>query len=188
MSIPIVNNTGTNYTLYYNVLNYFKIIMSNHPSIEVVTTGDLWDLGERQYPAYPLGNIQILETDFGTNVTNYKCQLIVADKVKNKDNESNGRDNAQTIPYFGVDDKVDAFANCLAIINDLTSYTQRGVQEFDINDDIVCTQFADRFDNGLAGWVAEFTLTTHNDRNRCLLFLKPHFNSNSHKHYSKNLL
>jgi hypothetical protein len=173
MSVPIVNNTGTNYTLYYNALNYFKIIMSNHPSIQVVTTGDLFDLGEREYPAYPIGNIQILETDFGTNVTNYKCQLVIADKVKNRDNDSEGRDNGQIIPYFGVDDKVDVYANALAIVNDLTSYTQRGVQNFEINEDIICTPFADRFDNGLAGWVAEFTLTTHNDRNRCLFFLIP---------------
>jgi hypothetical protein len=100
MNVPIVNNTGTNYTLYYNALNYFKIIMSNHPSIEVVTTGDLFELGEREYPAYPLGNIQILETDFGTNVTNYRCQLVIADKVKLRDNESEGRDNGQIIPYF----------------------------------------------------------------------------------------
>jgi hypothetical protein len=176
MSIPIVNNTGTNYTLYYNALNYFKIIMSNHPSIEVVTTGDLFELGEREYPAYPIGNIQILETDFGTNVTNYKCQLVIADKVKVRDNESEGRDNGQIIPYFGVDDKIDVYANALAIVNDLTSYTQRGVQNFEINEDIICTPFADRFDNGLAGWVAEFTLTTHNDRNRCLFFLIPEDN------------
>ena len=176
MSIPIVNNTGTNYTLYYNALNYFKIIMSNHPSIQVVTTGDLFELGEREYPAYPLGNIQILETDFGTNVTNYRCQLVIADKVKLRDNESEGRDNGQIIPYFGVDDKVDVYANALAIVNDLTSYTQRGVQNFEINEDIICTPFADRFDNGLAGWVAEFTLTTHNDRNRCLFFLIPEDN------------
>ena len=176
MNVPIVNNTGTNYTLYYNALNYFKIIMSNHPSIEVVTTGDLFELGEREFPAYPIGNIQILETDFGTNVTNYKCQLVIADKVKVRDNESEGRDNGQIIPYFGVDDKVDVYANALAIVNDLTSYTQRGVQNFEINEDIICTPFADRFDNGLAGWVAEFTLTTHNDRNRCLFFLIPEDN------------
>jgi hypothetical protein len=150
--------------------------MSNHPSIEVVTTGDLFELGEREYPAYPIGNIQILETDFGTNVTNYKCQLVIADKVKVRDNESEGRDNGQIIPYFGVDDKIDVYANALAIVNDLTSYTQRGVQNFEINEDIICTPFADRFDNGLAGWVAEFTLTTHNDRNRCLFFLIPEDN------------
>ena len=171
MATPILNNTGTNYTLYYNVINYFRIIMSNHPSIGVATTGDLFDLDERQFPAYPIANIQILESDFGTNVTNFRCQLIVADKVKNRNNESDERTNEQIIPYFGVDDKVDAFANTLAILNDLTSYTQRGVQGFEINDDVVCTPFADRFDNGLAGWSGEFTLTTHNDKNRCLFFL-----------------
>ena len=169
----IIHNTGNNYTLYYNVVNYFKTIMSNHPQVGACSMGDLWDFGERQFPQYPIANIQILESDFGTSVTNFKCQLMVADKVKNKNNESEPRTNEQTIPYFQVDDKVDIYANTLAIINDLTSYTQRGVQNFEINDDIVCTPFADRLDNGVAGWTAEFTLTTHNDKNRCLFFLIP---------------
>jgi hypothetical protein len=171
MSQQIIHNTGTNNTLYYNVINYFKTICSNHPSVEIVTTGDLWELGEAQFPKYPIANIQILESDFGSNITEYRCQLIVADKIKNKNNESDDRDNKQIIPYFGVDDRNDIYANTLAILNDLTSYTQRGVAGFEINDDIVCTPFAERFDNGLAGWVSEFTLTTHNDRNRCLFFL-----------------
>lgn len=167
----IIHNTGTNYTLYYNVVNYFKTIMKNHPGIGAATMGDLWDFGERQFPQYPIANIQILETDFGISVSNFRCQLMVADKVKNKNNESNPTDNKQIIPYYQVDDKVDVYANTLAIINDLTSYTQRGVQGFEINDDIICTPFADRLDNGVAGWTAEFTLTTHNDKNRCLFFL-----------------
>jgi hypothetical protein len=173
MANPIISNTGTNYTLYYNVINYWKTIMSNHPSIGVATLGDLWEFGERQFPAYVISNIQIIETDFGTSVSNFKCELIVADKVKNKNNESDPRTNEQTIPYYQVDDKVDIYANTLAIINDLTSYTQRGVAGFEINDDIVCTPFSDRFDNGVAGWTATFTLTTHNDKNRCLFFLIP---------------
>lgn len=171
MSQQIVHNTGTNYTLYYNVVNYFKTIMRNHPGIGAASMGDLWDFGERQFPQYPIANVQILESDFGTSVTNFRVQLMIADKVKNKNNESDPRNNEQTIPYYQVDDKVDIFANTLAIINDLTSYTQRGVQGFEINDDIVCTPFADRLDNGVAGWTAEFTLTTHNDKNRCLFFL-----------------
>jgi hypothetical protein len=173
MANPIISNTGTNYTLYYNVINYWKTIMSNHPSIGVATLGDLWEFGEREFPAYVISNIQIIETDFGTSTSNFKCELIVADKVKNKNNESDPRTNEQTIPYYQVDDKVDIYANTLAIINDLTSYTQRGVAGFEINDDIVCTPFSDRFDNGVAGWTATFTLTTHNDKNRCLFFLIP---------------
>jgi hypothetical protein len=145
--------------------------MDNHPSIGATSLGDLWDFGERQFPQYPIANIQILDVDFGTSVTNFRCQLMIADKVKNKNNESDPTTNTQTIPYYQVDDKVDIFANTLAIINDLTSYTQRGVTGFEINDDIVCKPFADRLDNGVAGWTAEFTLTTHNDKNRCLFFL-----------------
>jgi hypothetical protein len=171
MATPIINNTGTNYTLYYNVVNYFRTIMSNHPSIQAVTLGDIAEFDDKQFTEYPIGNLQILESDFGTSVTNFRVQLMIADKVKNKDNESDPRNNEQTIPYYQVNDKVDIFANTLAILNDLTSYTQRGVQNFEINEDIICTPFADRFDNGLAGWTAEFTLTTHNDKNRCLFFL-----------------
>ena len=171
MATPIINNTGTNYTLYYNVVNYFRTIMSNHPSIQAVTFGDIAEFDDKQFTEYPIGNLQILESDFGTSVTNFRVQLMIADKVKNKDNESDPRNNEQTIPYYQVNDKVDIFANTLAILNDLTSYTQRGVQNFEINEDIICTPFADRFDNGLAGWTAEFTLTTHNDKNRCLFFL-----------------
>ena len=173
MATPIISNTGTNFTLYYNVINYFRTIMSNHPSIQSVTLGDIAEFDGKQFPEYPICNVQILESNFGTSVTDFRVQLMVADKIKNKDNESNPINNEQTIPYYQVDDKVDIFANTLAILNDLTSYTQRGVQNFEINDDIICTPFADRFDNGLAGWTAEFTLTTHNDKNRCLFFLIP---------------
>jgi hypothetical protein len=171
MAQQIVHNTGTNFSLYYNVLNYFKTIMQNHPSIDAVTQGDITKIDVDQFPAYPLGNILITESNFGGSITNYTIQLTVADKIKNKNNESDNRNNKQILPFYGVDDVVDIHANTLGIINDLTSYTQRGIQGFEINDDITCVAFADEYNNGLAGWVATFTLTTHNDKNRCLFFL-----------------
>jgi hypothetical protein len=167
----IVQNTGTNYTLYYNVLNYFKTIMNNHPSIAQVSQGDISEVDNIAFPSYPLGNVLVTTSTFGTSTTQFNIQLIVADKVKNKNNESIGERNEQIVPFYGVDDMVDIHANTLAILNDLTAYTQRGVAGFEINEEITCTPFGDRFNNGLAGWQAEFTLTTHNDKNRCLFFL-----------------
>jgi len=167
----IQHNSGINYTLYFNTLNYFKTIMSNHPSIEVVTQGDMSDFDTREFPAYPIGNVQITEAVYGDTVTNWTIELTVADKIKNKNNDSTGSRNEQTIAFYGVDDTVDIHANTLSILNDLTAYTQKGVDGFEINDDIICTPFSDRFNNGLAGWQATFTLTTHNDKNRCLFFL-----------------
>ena len=171
MSQALVHNSGVNYTLYYNILNYFKTIMSNHPGLANVTYGDISDIDNREFQFYPYGNLMITDTSFGTNVTNYTVQLTIADKIKNRNNLSDARTNFQTIPFYGVDDMVDIHANTLGILNDLTSFTQRGVVGFDIDGDIDCKPFADQFNNGLAGWVATFSLTTHNDKNRCLFFL-----------------
>ena len=173
MGLNVVNNTGTNYSLYYNALDYFKTIMTNHPGIEVVTQGDIFDVDTEEYPAYPIGNILITNAVFNDSVTRYTCQIIVADKTKLKNNESTGPFNKQVIPFFGKDDAVDIHANTLSIINDLLSYTKYAVTNFEIDGDINCEAFKDRFENGLAGWVATFDLTTHNDRPRCLYNLLP---------------
>lgn len=169
----IVNNSADNYTLYYNVLDYFKTIMENHPVISAVSQGDVFDFDQEQFPDYPLGNVQILDATFNVSSTDYTIQLIIADKVKNKNNESVGRTNAQKVQYYGTNDVVDIHANTLAVINDLTSYTQRSVAAFEINGAITSEPFMDRFNNGLAGWVATFTLTTHNDRPICIWNLLP---------------
>lgn len=144
--------------------------MKNHPGIKIVSYGGLDNLDQKQFPMYPLGNINVIDTTFGKNTTSYTIQLIIADKGENKSNESNEY-NEQTVPFFGVDDDVSIHNNTLGILNDLTAYTQRGVQGFEIEDDIVCEPFVDRFNNGLCGWVATFNLITHNDKNRCLFFL-----------------
>jgi hypothetical protein len=80
------------------------------------------------------------------------------------------------VPFLGVDDTVDIHANTLAILNDLLSYTQYSVESFQILNSITNEPFADRFNNGLAGWVSTFTLTTHNDRPRCIYNLYPFSN------------
>jgi hypothetical protein len=169
--LNVVNNTGTNFTLFYNVLEYFKTIMENHPSIASATQGDIFEIDDKEFQKYPLGNILITNASFVDSTTVYRCQLTVADKIKLKNNNSEGVYNKQTISYLGIDDTVDIHANTLAIINDLLSYTQYAVTNFDIDGEIDCAAFKDRFDNGLGGWVATFDLTTHNDRPRCLFNL-----------------
>lgn len=167
----VVKNSAQNFSLYYNTLNYFKTILKNHPSINHVTQGDAFSVDGKEFPMYPVGNVLLSNATFGPNTTTYQVQLIVADKTQTVGNESNPITNEQTIPFYGVDDVVDIHANTLSILNDLTAYTQRSVDGFEINGDISCTPFVERFNNGLAGWSADFTLTVHNDKNRCLFFL-----------------
>jgi hypothetical protein len=162
------SNSGNNYSLYYNILDYFKTIMNNHPTIAQVAQGDLQIVDDNVFTLYPLGQVTILGANFGEKTTDYTIQLVVADKIKNKNNESEPRTNAMNVPFTGTDDVVDIWANTLSVVNDLVSFTQYSLQSFAINGEIINEPFEERFNNGLAGWVSTFTLTTHNDRPRCL--------------------
>ena len=173
MSANLIHNSGVNYTLYYSALNYFKDIMENHPTVAKVVTDDLDTYDNGEFPMYPIGSVSILGASFEPTTTTYSMQLILADKIKNKNNESDPYHNNQQIPFFGTDDYVDIHANMLAVLNDLLAYTEYSVIGFEINSTINNTPFVERFNNGLAGWVSTFQLTVHNDRNRCLFDLLP---------------
>ncbi len=164
----IVNNIGTNYVLYYNVINYFKTIMSNHPSIQRVTYGDNWGLDSDEFPQYPIGNVLITNTRFQEKVLHYTVQLTIADKVKLKNDESIGSSNSETIPFYGSDDTVDIHANTLSILNDLISFTQRGTEALDIVTEPLAVPFKNEFPNALAGWVCTFDLEVFNQQDICL--------------------
>lgn len=147
--------------------------MKNHPSINYVTQGDVFSIDTKEFPQYPIANVIITDATFDGKSTDYGVQIVVADKTKLKGNESSGSNNTQTIEFEGVDDTIDIHANTLSIINDILSYTDRKEEGFEVNGTVSCTAFKERFDNGLAGWSADFTLRVHNDRNYCLFDLNP---------------
>ena len=91
--MTVVNNSDVNYSLYYSVLDYFKTIMSNHPSINYVSQGDVFSIDTKEFPQYPMGNIMITDATFDGSTTLYSCQLVVADKQKLKNNQSTGSFN-----------------------------------------------------------------------------------------------
>lgn len=147
--------------------------MNNHPTIAQVSQGDIFQLDDNQFTIYPIGHVTILGANFQPSSTDYTIQIIVADKIKNKNNESVPRTNDMQVPFYDVDDVVDIHANMLSVVNDLVSYTQYSLHNFEINGTINNEPFEERFNNGLAGWVCSFTLSTHNDRPRCLYDLYP---------------
>ena len=167
MSSLVINNIGTNYTLYYNILDFFKTIMKNHPSLNFVSQGDMFSIDTNEFPAYPLGNFTINDALFLEKELVYTCQLTIADKVKDKNNESVGSANNQTIPFDGTDDTVDIHANMLSVMNDLICFTRTGVNAFQF-DTVQLLPFSDNFDNGLAGWVASIELEAFNSCDTCL--------------------
>jgi hypothetical protein len=62
-------NPNKSFTLYYNLLEYFRVIMTNHPSINRVTQGDIFSFDTDEYPTYPIGNILVTNTAFNDKNT-----------------------------------------------------------------------------------------------------------------------
>jgi hypothetical protein len=168
MGIQQVNNLGTNYVLYYNIVNYWKTIMSNHPSIQRVTLGDNWALDSEEFPQYPIGNILVTNVRFAEKKILYTIQLTLADKIKDKNNESIGSSNDQSIPFFGTDDTVDIHANTLSILNDLLVFTKRNTMAFNFISEPMAVPFKNEMPNGLAGWVCTMELEAFNQEDACL--------------------
>ena len=65
----IIHNSGINYSLYYNVLNYFKTIMTNHPSIAMVSQGALSDFDYDEFPNYPAVNFSTSISLYFSNIS-----------------------------------------------------------------------------------------------------------------------
>lgn len=168
MGLTVVNNQSTNYVLYYNILNFFKTIMKNHPSIQRVSYGDDFAIDSDEFPQYTLGNILITNARFGEKVIKYNVQITIADKVKLKNNESVGSTNYDDVPFFGSDDTVDIHANTLSILNDLITFVTRGTYAFTVSSEPVAVPFRNEFPNALAGWVCTFELEAFNQADACL--------------------
>jgi hypothetical protein len=71
----------------------------------------------------------------------------------------------QNEPFFGVDNQQDILNTTLAILNGLQSQLRRGTlytEKYEIEGDIVCEPFTERFESLLTGWNLTFDLIVPN--------------------------
>jgi len=157
-----VDITATsNFCVYYVMLNYWKTILKNHPSIGFVTHGDIFSTDVKEFPMYPLANIYVEDATMTPKTMTYRITLTLADKVKLINVDSISNTNKQIIPYEGIDDLDDIYSNTIGIINDVLAFSYQ-FDRFEIGE-IKCVPFIDEFDNGLAGWVTSFDVIVPND-------------------------
>lgn len=167
-----VLNGASNFCVYYVMMDYWKTILGNHPSIGFVSQGDIFSLDIKEFPQYPLANINVDSMDITDKIATYNFTLILADKPKTITPDSINNKNKQVIPYDGISDLQDIYANLMGIMNDVMAYTNNFGQ-FELGN-IKAVQFLDNFDNVLAGWVVNFDLSVPNNCfNYCTINLNP---------------
>jgi hypothetical protein len=156
---------------FYNITEFFNRISLAHPNVTTFTFGNLDDIDLAKQTQFPLAHLIINNVEVASGKITYDVSYMVMDKVANITPESTGKNNSLVKDYIGVDNSIDVWNSSLETINNIYSYIQRNPDnlDYDIDGDAVLTPFKDRFDNLLAGWGADFSITVGNENNICVL-------------------
>ena len=156
---------------FYNITEFFNRISLAHPNITTFTFGNLDDIDLAKQTQFPLAHLIVNNVEVASGKITYDVSYMVMDKVANITPESTGKNNSLVKDYIGVDNSIDVWNSSLETINNIYSYIQRNPDnlDYDIDGDAVLTPFKDRFDNLLAGWGADFSITVGNENNICVL-------------------
>jgi hypothetical protein len=146
---------------FYDITTKLKDTLEAHSQVNVVTTGDLFDIDLNKQTIFPLSHIIVNQATFEGQVVRMSVSLVCMDVVD--DTKEDPR--AQPEPFYGTSNVQDILNTQLAVINDVVQELRRGTLYSDLyqlDGNPICTPFLERFENLLAGWTATFDVLLAN--------------------------
>jgi hypothetical protein len=146
---------------FYDITTKLKDTLEAHSQVNVVTTGDLFDVDLNKQTIFPLSHIIVNQATFEGQVVRMSVSLVCMDVVD--DTKEDPR--AQPEPFYGTSNVQDILNTQLAVINDVVQELRRGTLYSDLyqlDGNPTCTPFLERFENLLAGWTATFDVLLAN--------------------------
>ena len=146
---------------FYDITTKLKDTLEANSQVNVVTTGDLFDVDLNKQTIFPLSHIIINQASFEGQIVRMSVSLVCMDLVD--DTKENPR--AQAEPFYGTSNVQDILNTQLAVINDVVQELRRGTLYSDLyqlDGNPTCTPFLERFENLLAGWTATFDVLLAN--------------------------
>jgi len=146
---------------FYLVLEKIKTFLEGHSQVNVVTTGDIFDVDLNKQTIFPLSHIIINSANLEGPVIRFNISVLAIDIVD--ETKENPRD--QNEPFYGTNNTQDILNTQLAVCNALIKELEKGDLHFDkyqLQGAPQCLPFQDRFENLLAGWNCTFDVITAN--------------------------
>lgn len=148
---------------FYDLVDKIREELSSSDFVSTVTFGNIMDVDLAKQSIFPLSHINIQDAVFGEHTITFSMQVIAMDIV---DESKQDKFDDDSEPYQGLDNKQDVLNTQLTVINRLQSKLRRG----DLNDDnyvldtdATATMFEDRFENLMAGWALNLTISIPNN-------------------------
>jgi hypothetical protein len=151
-------------TQVYDIVDKLKDRLRTNPNVFTVTYGDITEVDLNKTTIFPLTHLNITNVVFNGSVMNFTLQILSLDIVDyNKDAPTkdviNGNDNLQ-----------DVYNSQLQVINDVIEQLRRGdmfSERLQLLEAPSAEPFKDRFENELAGWGVNITISMPNEISIC---------------------
>lgn len=148
---------------FYDVTNKLKTLLSNEPFVNTVTFGSIDDVDLDKQSIFPLSHVIVNSATVGTKTTVFSISVLAMDIVDISSDEV-------TDAFVGNDNEQDVLNTQLALLTRVINQLQRGdsyTDLYQVQEDVSCEPFVDRFENKLAGWAATFNVSVINDMTVC---------------------
>lgn len=150
-------------TGFYDLTDKIKDTLQAEPFVNTVTYGSLDDVDLNKQTIFPLSHIIVNNCTVASNLLRFNISVLAMDVVDESKLET-------TDNFVGNDNEQDVLNTQLAILNRLIALLQRGTlydDKYQVEGEVGCEPFVDRFENKLAGWVATFDVVIQNDMTIC---------------------
>ncbi|QDP48354.1 MAG: hypothetical protein Tp1111SUR761211_38 [Prokaryotic dsDNA virus sp.] len=148
---------------FYNVTKELKTALAAEPFVNTVTFGSLDDVDLNKQTIFPLSHIIVNNTTVGTKTLTFNISILAMDIVDISKAET-------TDIFVGNDNEQDVLNTQLGLLTRIINILQRGdlyTNLYQVQGDVSCEPFVDRFENKLAGWSATFDVVVQNDMTIC---------------------
>ena len=148
---------------YYRIVETLRNALLENPNINFVSVGDISDVDLDKQTMFPLAHIIVGNANFQSTIINYDISILIMDLVHDDLGEEHE-------PYiYQNSTEIYVLNNMLNIGNHLTDRLFNGDlydgNTFVERGSVTAEPFRDRFENQMAGWSFNFTLTTRNNIN-----------------------
>lgn len=149
-------------TTVYNILDTIKTFLRNNPIVNTVTYGDISDIDLNKTTIFPLthffiNNVTVVDQAMQVSISMLFTDVVDHSKNFNNNDFGNREDDTNLIDVYNTQ---------LQIANALIQDLKRGDlyrDRYQLEGNPVLEPFNDRFEDELAGWTVDLTITIPND-------------------------
>ena len=148
---------------YYQLTQTLKDQLLADININTVTIGDIYDVNLNKQDIFPLAHIIVNNVLQQEQTLTFNISIIAMDIVD--------QSKTQTTDIFtGNNNEQDILNTQLAVLNKAIQVLRMGTlytDKYQLDSDVNCEPFYDRFENQLAGWTATMDIVIYNDIRIC---------------------